>query len=86
MQTQETLPEKSSILSDPTDAQIDVAQDNLAKALEAYGEEGEAGLQKVLDRIYPETVRLETHKLMSGSHGVRVGKKLPSQPYRAQKT
>ena len=50
MSEQEKSPKEFLPLSD---AEIDEAEENLAMALEAYDQKGEAGLQEALDRIYP---------------------------------
>ena len=39
--------------SPPSDAEIDEAQQNLEATLTAYDNEGEAGLQREMERIHP---------------------------------
>jgi len=77
----EKPPERSSTISDLTDAQIDEAERNLTEALEAYSTEGEAGLQKVMDRLYPKTSNLTVEKFMTSSRSIRAPKPLPLVPY-----
>jgi hypothetical protein len=69
----ESDPEKSqngsSTPSGPSD--LNEAEENLARCLEAYDQAGDAGLEKALDPIYPPTgprgkTRLDTG-LISGS-------------------
>ena len=47
---QRTSPEKYSA---PSDEEIEEARQNLERALRAYDEEGEAGLQREMQRIHP---------------------------------
>lgn len=57
-----------SNLSPLSDADLDIAQENLVKCLDAYDQEGEAGLEREMNRIHPDTGH-QRIPIMSASHG-----------------
>jgi hypothetical protein len=71
-------PLSQSAFSPLSDAEIDEAEDNLVRCLEALDEKGEAGLEAELERIHPSPALtqagLRRVPFMTSSHALRIDK------------